>query len=401
LIFYYGGGGIKINDKAFLLLFLSFILVNYYLFLSVKSKSKKNIFLFFVIVSLLFCIEKFERLKYLRWNTSYVKISKSYFDVQLWAKKNTSPTALFMPEPHHYYGWRDFSERSSFGNLREWLYTSINYNPEKKVYLEGLKRANEFGIDIDHFNNGEIKNWADLSKKIESNIKNNYVNMKSEKISDICKRYDIDYFIVKKNQNNILDLYNNFSVAFQNECYVVFNSKYMKGSLEKNNLKLRLNTIYRNNFSNSLKDINNIKSFDKSFPPMRILGYRGDFKFTINNENIMRIKPTQTNSRDINIGFSKGQNGFIQNIPSGSDVYFSVEARFSGKVDSLSKIFIQDELSNYQEVNKNIYGQKWKKYLINKTIRVKAKKIDIGINWLPKSLSEWLEIRNIEILIKN
>ncbi|MDP3231122.1 MAG: hypothetical protein Q8N13_24530, partial [Acidovorax sp.] len=72
-------------------------------------------------------------------------MGEAYLSAQLWAKENTAPAALFLVDPTIYYGWRDFSQRSSFGNMREWLHTSWLYDPKKENYEEGLRRAAEFG----------------------------------------------------------------------------------------------------------------------------------------------------------------------------------------------------------------------------------------------------------------
>ena len=49
------------------------------------------------------------------------RLGKDYLETQRWAKGHTPKAALFLVDPTIYYGWRDFSARSSFGNVREWL----------------------------------------------------------------------------------------------------------------------------------------------------------------------------------------------------------------------------------------------------------------------------------------
>lgn len=151
--------------------------------------------------------------KYLRWHNQYAKIASSYLDVQLWAKNNTANNALFMPDPTHYYGWRDFSERSSFGNLREWGYCAIAYNPDFKLYQEGLKRMRAFGFDITEDN-------LKILKKSYKNFRKTFYTMNTEQLSELSRRYKIDYVIMnKKYHKNKFDAFN---MAYENEYYIVY-----------------------------------------------------------------------------------------------------------------------------------------------------------------------------------
>ena len=63
---------------------------------------------------------------------------RDYRDTQVWARENTPRDALFLVDPvvRHPgvgYGWRDYSRRSSFGNLREWLYAGWSYSSDHAV----------------------------------------------------------------------------------------------------------------------------------------------------------------------------------------------------------------------------------------------------------------------------
>lgn len=78
-------------------------------------------------------------------------LASDYLAAQRWARANTVQDSLFMVDPTIYYGWRDFSQRSSFGNLREWLHTGWLYDSRADVYTEGVKRFGEFGIDIESY----------------------------------------------------------------------------------------------------------------------------------------------------------------------------------------------------------------------------------------------------------
>jgi hypothetical protein len=115
-----------------------------------KAKYSGNLGIYghLLIITCIVLVGYVERDKYIRWKRRFGIVYSDYFYTQVWAKSNTRKDALFMTDPTHYYGWRDFSERSSFGNLREWGYSGIAYHNDKEVYQEGIKRLEEFGIDI-------------------------------------------------------------------------------------------------------------------------------------------------------------------------------------------------------------------------------------------------------------
>jgi hypothetical protein len=98
------------------------------------------------------------------------KLSTDYLEAQRWARINTKTDAVFMVDPTIYYGWRDFSQRSSYGNLREWLHTGWLYDSQKLTYQEGMKRFGEFGINwADYLNRRpSIQGFDDLSEDIKS-----------------------------------------------------------------------------------------------------------------------------------------------------------------------------------------------------------------------------------------
>jgi hypothetical protein len=144
----------------------------------------------------------------------------------LWAKNNTPADALFMPDPSHYYGWRDFSERSSFGNLREWGYSSIAYNPDKQIFEEGLKRLAEYGIDIAKITNAQIRKYLPFpySSQFDKNVQKLFNNMDIIQMQKWSKDYGIDFFIINKNlrQAPIKNLFKMFKIAYSNDNFIVF-----------------------------------------------------------------------------------------------------------------------------------------------------------------------------------
>jgi len=161
--------------------------------------------------------------QYAKWKHSR-DVSTSYYDVQKWAKNHTSSSALFMPDPSHCYGWRDFSERSSFGNLREWGYCAICYNPDYESYIEGNKRMKEFGIDIDKITNADLKNsnYSIYGQKLIKDIREYFYNMQESEIKNLTAKYNIDYIVMKKNYHK--KRFINFAVVYENDHYIVYSA---------------------------------------------------------------------------------------------------------------------------------------------------------------------------------
>lgn len=117
----------------------------------------------------------------------------SYLQAQLWARDHTPRNALFMPVPTIYYGWRDYSRRSSFGNMREWLHTSWIYDSNVERYQEGMRRFNEFNIDIRPYLH--LTPPVAAQDSLTKAVKERYYNASDEWRLGLAKRYGIDYFV--------------------------------------------------------------------------------------------------------------------------------------------------------------------------------------------------------------
>jgi len=144
-------------------------------------------------------------------------LGEAFLSAQLWAKQNTDPTALFMVDPTIYYGWRDFSQRSSFGNLREWLHTSWLYDSKKSNYDEGLKRSFEFGYTSPaHLDLTPPLNGFDKISKI---VFENFYSYDESKFLNLSKKYQINYLVMKKDQTRVRL---NFPVAYENIFFIIY-----------------------------------------------------------------------------------------------------------------------------------------------------------------------------------
>jgi hypothetical protein len=188
----------------------------------VKKTCITKLALMFLFVTSVSTVWYLECVKYLKWHNRYAETASSYLDVQLWAKENSPYDALFMPDPSHGYGWRDFSERSSFGSLREWGFTSISYNPNYKTYLEGIKRMKEFGIDINEVTDEDLRKLKSgiYGQKLARDIRSVFYSMKTEKLKELSGEYGIDYIVMNKKYHK--NKFNNCKVPYENNHFIVY-----------------------------------------------------------------------------------------------------------------------------------------------------------------------------------
>ena len=150
------------------------------------------------------------------WSDEELSISQSYKDVQLWAQSNSPEDALFMTDPSLGYSWRDYSRRSSFGTLREWLFSGWLYESNFEIYQEGMRRFNYLSINVNNYfhENPPALGWHKLRKK----VKERYYSFGDDWRMDLASRYGIDYFVMIKGEMNKPS---KMPVAFENQYFVV------------------------------------------------------------------------------------------------------------------------------------------------------------------------------------
>ena len=149
---------------------------------------------------------------------SYRAFGESYLDAQRWAKGNTSEQSMFMVAPTISYGWRDFSERSSFGNLREWLHTSWLYDSRADRYRAGLQRFAEFGIELDPYIELSVSNLEGY-RKLNADIGKRFYDLDEEWFSSMRQRYSVSYVVMRKDR--LVRDYS-FDRVFENQHFVIF-----------------------------------------------------------------------------------------------------------------------------------------------------------------------------------
>ncbi len=154
--------------------------------------------------------------------------AEAYKEAQIWAKNNTQDTALFLVDPSIFYGWREYSERSSFGNVREWLHNAWLYNNDGEAFAKGLQRAQGFIDPYEFTKNSKTVN-VDTSKIYIEAIKKKFYRNENNFLKGLIEKYHIG-FIVSENVYK-----GNFpgSVVYSNSqfsIYEVTNSEYQNKS---------------------------------------------------------------------------------------------------------------------------------------------------------------------------
>ena len=149
---------------------------------------------------------------------TYRAFGSSYLEAQNWARNRTPEQSLFLVDPTIYYGWRDFSERSSFGNLREWLHTSWLYDSRFDRYQEGLRRFGEFGITLDPYLALPVSHLLGF-RKLTSDISKRFYELDEKWFLGVQERYGVTHVVMRK--DGVARDYP-FVRAFENEHFVVF-----------------------------------------------------------------------------------------------------------------------------------------------------------------------------------
>jgi hypothetical protein len=124
-----------------------------------------------------------------------------YFAVQRWAKENTKRGSLFLVDPTHVYGWREESERPSFGNVHEWLYSGWIYTSDRKVLGEGIRRLEEFGLRLDDYLAREEKLRGSGHAALYEDLRKAYYAQSDAWFIRIGRTYGVTYFVLDKSSD--------------------------------------------------------------------------------------------------------------------------------------------------------------------------------------------------------
>jgi len=144
--------------------------------------------------------------------------AESFLQVQEWARANTPPKSVFMLDPIQSYAWRQYSQRPSFGTLREWLYSGWIYNTRPETMDEGLRRARLLGIDASDFKPAHGKSTQETYDALVAKARSAYAAMDKTAIDRFAADNKISYFVFERARRAGLS---DFNVVFENERFAV------------------------------------------------------------------------------------------------------------------------------------------------------------------------------------
>lgn len=156
---------------------------------------------------------------------SHVDEGREYLEVQKWASRSTSPTALFMVDPCINYGWRDFSGRASIGTPREWFMTGWGYSGDGSVYELGREISETLGLDLNPIALGPQSGSevCDISRIA-------YYAEDLEGLTAMSERFKVDYFVLYRDElkERTGFLAEPWVVYFQNDTFLVVQHRGQK-----------------------------------------------------------------------------------------------------------------------------------------------------------------------------
>ena len=148
------------------------------------------------------------------------KNAYAMLEAEIWARDNTPPGTLFMPDPGMEDAWRGKSERPSFGVAREWLFYSVVYDTSSTMLEEGMARYRALGLEAPPpyiFDKSE-RRMLPLFNRITRSAQERYYAMDRPDFARLAKTYDIRYFVLqRKNLVKPIPL----DVVFENSHYLI------------------------------------------------------------------------------------------------------------------------------------------------------------------------------------
>lgn len=191
--------------------------------LAEKSGVKRPVVHFFLSVALLIivsaaCVARIEAKSAMR--ADHKNMAIDYLETQRWARRNTTTDSVFMIDPAMSYGWRDFSQRSSFGSLREWLHTGWLYDSRKAVYERGMERFSEFGISLEPYL--QIRPSIEGYHRLSDDLGRAFYQKDRGWFDDMSRRYALDYLVLQK---KFVTRDYGLTKVFENASFVVYRLK--------------------------------------------------------------------------------------------------------------------------------------------------------------------------------
>jgi hypothetical protein len=123
-----------------------------------------------------------------------------------------------MLDPTHAYGWREISERPSFGTLREWLYAGWGYDTNPEVFRTGLQRARALGLDMDRYLASAKIDPGGTYVAMRADAGRQYYSKTRPWFVDMAREFHVGYFVLDKSQATALP---DLPVSFENDRFAV------------------------------------------------------------------------------------------------------------------------------------------------------------------------------------
>jgi hypothetical protein len=149
----------------------------------------------------------------------------------------------------------------------------------------------------------------------------------------------------------------------------------------------------------------NMDNINKVLPPLQIVGVRGDFKFIYNpmhDKSIMRIVMKKANpSEQSLINFGYWMQSEIGELTDKSNLYltFNIELNLS-KAGGSHTLFIQDQVKeDWQKITIPLDQNGFKEYTLTKELRSDISTVIAGINFVPQTADDWIEIKKFNLTI--
>lgn len=142
----------------------------------------------------------------------------AYMDAQLWARNNTPEGSVFMLDPTMAYGWRLYSQRPSFGVIREWIHSGWIYDTNAAVMAEGLRRAEALGLDVWRYADAARSDNEATYAQMMRDAEHLYYERGGAALQDFARQNGIAYMVFDKEKNYKLP---DLPIVFENDTFAI------------------------------------------------------------------------------------------------------------------------------------------------------------------------------------
>lgn len=191
-----------------------------------KKILNRRILNFIVFISFFSYLNGFWIYHFLPQDKTYDAKNEDYKQVQLWALRATPKTALFMVDPSHVYGWRDFSKRSSVGTPSEWLNSAWLYSSDRNVFLDGVERTLMLADDNHIIPVAHSSNNQQLMNHIVRQSLINFYRKDGRILQRMVGKYGIDYIVFDKDNAREFGELPEWNKVYENQSFVVLNPHF-------------------------------------------------------------------------------------------------------------------------------------------------------------------------------